>query len=87
MRAGWEHEGVKNKHKNTEIMPKGTTTTRIKTNRPVTESELLNALKNSMTPIFAHLEEKLLEGDGKVLDISISVKAGKIELLYGIGEM
>lgn len=68
-------------------MPKGTTTTRIKTARPVTDSELLNALKNSMTPIFAHLEEKLLEGDGKVLEISISVKAGKIKLQYGIGEI
>lgn len=68
-------------------MPKGTTTTRIKTDRPVTDSELLNALKNSMRPIFAHLEEKLLEGDGKVLRISISVKAGKIKLQYGIGEI
>ena len=68
-------------------MPKETTTRRFKTSRPVTESELLTAIKNSMTPIFAHLEEKLLEGDGKVLEISISVKAGKIKLQYGIGEI
>lgn len=68
-------------------MEKGTTTRRFKTSRPVTDSELLNALKNSMDPIFAHLEEKLLEGDGKVLEISVSVKAGKIKLQYGIGEM
>ena len=65
-------------------MPKGTITTKIKTARPVTESELLNALKNSLDPCFAHLEEKLLEGDGKVLDIRVTVKAGTIKLEYGV---
>lgn len=68
-------------------MQKETTTRRFKTSRPITENELLTAIKNSMTPIFAHLEEKLLESDGKVLEISISVKAGKIKLQYGIGEI
>ncbi len=68
-------------------MPKGTTTRTFKTSRPVTDSELLNALKNSMDPIFTHFEEKLLEGDGKVLEIAVSVKEGKIKLQYGIGEI
>ena len=73
--------------KDNQTMPKETMTRNFKTSRPVTESELLQALKKSMTPIFAHLEEKLMEGDGKVLEIAITVKAGKIKLQYGIGEI
>lgn len=68
-------------------MPKRPIITKIKTARPVTESELLNALKNSLDPCFAHLEEELLGGDGKVLDIRITVKSGKIKLEYGVGEI
>jgi len=68
-------------------MPPKTVTTKIKTARPVTDSELLNALKNSMGPIFSHFEERLAEGDGKVLEISITAKDGKIKLQYGIGEI
>ena len=68
-------------------MPKETITQRFQTSRPVTDSELLNALKNSMDPIFAHLEEKLLEEDGQALQILVSVKAGKISLKYGVAKI
>jgi len=68
-------------------MPKDTVTTRIKTSRPITQSELITALKRSMDPIFAHLEEELLKGDGKVLDIQITAKGGEVKLLYGVGEI
>ena len=68
-------------------MPKGHTTRTYKTSRPVTDSELLNALKNSIDPIFAHLEEKLLEEDGQSLQILVTVKAGKISLKYGVAKI
>lgn len=66
-------------------MPKRYITRSFKTTRPITDSELLNALKNSMSPIFTHLEEELLKSDGKQLDIQITVNAGKISLKYGVG--
>jgi hypothetical protein len=68
-------------------MAKETVTKRIKTSRPVTESELLAALRESMGPIFQHFEEELVKGDGKVLQIEVTAKAGNIKLSYGIGVM
>jgi hypothetical protein len=68
-------------------MAKGTTTTRIKTARPVTDSELLAALRGSMAPIFQHFEEELMKGDGKALQIEVTAKDGKIKLSYGVGPM
>ena len=68
-------------------MNKGTTSRSFKTSRPVTESELLAALRESMTPIFQHFEEELVKGDGKVLQIEVTAKAGTIKLSYGVGAM
>jgi hypothetical protein len=68
-------------------MSKGTTTTRFKTSRPVTDSELLMAMKNAMHPIFEHFEEELAKGDGNVLQIEVSAKDGSISLKYGVGAM
>ncbi len=64
-----------------------TKTRSFKTKRPITDSELLAALKNSMGPIFTHFEEKLLEKDGRILDIRIMAKKGSIKLEYGIGDI
>lgn len=62
------------------------TTETIKLDRNLSESELLQALKQSMDPIFEHFEEKLVkEGDGKTLHIAVTVNEGKISLQYGIG--
>ena len=71
-----------------EMQRRGIGEMRIKlTEKGTAVFELLNALKNSLDPCFAHLEETLLEGDGKVLDIRITVKAGKIKLEYGVGDL
>ena len=68
-------------------MKEGMTTTHHKLSRPITDSELIQALKNSMGPIFAHFEEKLGDwSEGKVLDIRIIATAGKLKLEYGIGD-
>lgn len=64
----------------------GKITTNYKLRRPITDSELLTALKESMHPIFAHLEEKLAEKDGQTLEISIAAEAGKVKLSYGVYE-
>lgn len=37
----------------------GTTKSHIKTKRPITDSEMVTALKNSMGVIFKHFEEEL----------------------------
>ena len=63
------------------------TTTHIKTQKPVTDSELVKALRNSMGPIFAHFEEELASNPERVLDIRITAKPGKLNLEYGIGEV
>ena len=68
-------------------MPEDKVTRRFKTSREVTESELLQALRHSMGPIFAHLEEKLLKEDGQQLSILVEVKAGKITLKYGVSKI
>ena len=76
--------GRRTNTKDTETMPKGTTTTRIKTARPVTDSELLNALKNSMGPIFEHYEKVIEEAGGSaVLHIEVRAKEGNLKLSYG----
>ncbi len=62
-------------------------TTKIKTARPVTDSELLTALKNSMGPIFAHFEEEILKGGGKVLEISVSFETGRVKMQYGVHDL
>ncbi len=64
-----------------------TTTREIKTNRPVSQSDIITALKGSMEPIFDHFEQKLLEGDGKTLHMSISANGGKVNLKYGITDI
>lgn len=69
------------------IKPKETVTTHIETDRKITQSELLCALKDSMDPLFALLEEKLLEEDGQSLQILVDVKAGKISLKYGVAKI
>lgn len=68
-------------------MSKGMTTTHIKTQRPVSDSEMVRALKNSMGPIFAHFEEELAKKPGRVLDIRITAKPGNLHLEYGIGDV
>jgi hypothetical protein len=60
--------------------------THIKTAKPVTQSQLVMALKNAMGPIFEHFEEKLRESDGQILDIQISVTGCNVALNYGIGK-
>lgn len=65
-------------------MPKDTVTTRIKTARPVTVSDLLNALKNSMGPIFSHFESVIAETGGSArLQIEVTVDDEKVKLSYG----
>lgn len=59
----------------------------IKTARPVSRSELLTALKNAMGPVFEHFEQRLVEGDGKALDIRITANGGKVRFDYGISAM
>ena len=66
-------------------MSKGMTTTHIKTDRPVTDSQMVKALKNSMGPIFDHFEEELAKNPARVLDIRITAKPGSLNLEYGIG--
>ena len=68
-------------------MSGGMTTTRIKTDKPVTQSQLLSALRESMGPIFSHFEEELMKSDGKILDIRISAKGFNVKIEYGIGEV
>ena len=70
-----------------EPQPKETVTTSIETEREITQSELLSALKDSMDPLFALLNEKLLEEDGQSLQILVDVKAGKISLKYGVAKI
>lgn len=68
-------------------MARGTIKRSFKTARPVTESELLRALQGSLGPIFEHFEGCLLERDGRVLDLQISVKAGEVSLKWGVGDL
>lgn len=68
-------------------MPKDTITKRIKTKREITDSELLDALKNSMTPIFTHFEEEIAKSGGKVLHIEVTAQAGKVKLNYGFTDI
>ena len=63
-----------------------TKTTRIKTARELSQSELLAAIMESMPPLFEHFEEKLREKDGQVLEISLSGKEGQIRLRWGVRE-
>lgn len=51
------------------------------------QSQILNALKGSLDPIFAYLEDKLAEGDGKFLDIRVAVRGGKISMSYGVNDI
>lgn len=61
-------------------MKKTMTTTHVKTQRPVTDSELRRALQNAMGPIFEHFEEKLAVNPAQVLDIRITAKPGNVDL-------
>jgi len=54
------------------------TTTHIVTNRPITDSQMVKALKNSMGPIFEHFEESLATNPERVLYIRITAKPGSI---------
>lgn len=50
----------------------------------ITDSELMNALKNSMTPIFKHFEEVITESGGSsTMVITISAEEGGFKLSYG----
>lgn len=64
-------------------MKKETITTTVKTKRPITDSEMLHALKDSMGPIFEHFEEKLKDSDGQVLVMEVTAQEGKVKLSYG----
>lgn len=64
----------------------GTTKSHIKTKRPITDSEMVTALKNSMGVIFKHFEEELAKKPGQVLDIRITSKPGSLNLEYGISK-
>ena len=66
-------------------MSKSLTTTHIKTDRPVTDSQMVKALKNSMGPIFERFEQELAKDPSRVLDIRITAKPGSINLEYGTG--
>lgn len=79
--------GRRTNTKDTETMPKGTTKTTIKTGREVTDSELLHALKNSMTPIFEDFEEQIQKSGGKVLHIEVQAQAGRVKLSYGFTDI
>jgi hypothetical protein len=68
-------------------MPKNTITKRIKTKCEITDSELLNALKNSMGPIFEHFEEEIAKSGGAVLLIEVRAQAGKVNLKYGFTDI
>ena len=64
-------------------MPKGKVTTKIKTSRPITDSEMLNALKNSMGPIVEHYEKVIEEAGGSaVLHIEVRAEKEKLKLNY-----
>lgn len=65
-------------------MRKEMTTTHIKTDRPVTDSQMVKALKNSIGPIFERFEEELAKNPVRVLDIRVTAKPGSINLEYGI---
>lgn len=68
---------MKGKHK--------TTTTKIKTDRPLTDGDLLNAVrKTELNPIFDLFENELRKASGKTLHIAITVKPGDVKLQYGI---
>ncbi len=70
---------MKGKHK--------TTTTKIKTARPLTltDGDLLNAVrKTELNPIFDLFENELRKASGKTLHIAITVKPGDVKLQYGI---
>ena len=69
-------------------MPKGNTKkTTIKIGREVTDSELLHALKNSMTAIFEDFEEQIQKSGGKVLHIEVQAQAGRLKLSYGFTDI
>jgi hypothetical protein len=68
-------------------MPAKLITKRIKTSREVTDSELINFLKNAMGPIFSHFEEKIAEAGSKVLHIEVTAQPGKLNLIYGFSDV
>jgi len=68
-------------------MPKDTITKKVKLKREITDSELLNAIKNSMEPIFIHFEEEIAKSGGAVLLIEVRAKAGKVNLKYGFTDV
>jgi hypothetical protein len=69
-------------------MPKSTVTKRYKTARTVTNSQLLNAMKNSMRPIFEHFEIVIAETGGSAeLHITVTADAGNVKLSYGFAHI
>jgi hypothetical protein len=65
-------------------MSEDTVTTHYKTSRPITDSEMLNALKGSMNPIFTHFEEELAKNGGEgTLMIEVTATEGSLKLSYG----
>lgn len=55
----------------------------MKTARPVTDRDMLNALKNSMGPIFEHYEKVIAEAGGSaVLQIEVRAEKEKLKLSY-----
>ncbi len=66
---------------------RGMFTTSYKTERPPTDSELIHALRDSMTVIFEQFKNEFLAEGSRQLDISITAKEGKVNLQYGTGEI
>lgn len=65
-------------------MPKDTITKTIKTNRPITDSELIYAIKDAMGPIFEHFESTIKDcGGSATLHIELEASNGKVALRYG----
>lgn len=58
-----------------------TKTVRLK--KPITDSQMVNALKNSMGPIFEHFEQEIAKDGEKLLWIEVTAGPGKVNLKYG----